>query len=687
MEQARHYSKGGAIRHMADGGLIGKIKEVVSTFTTDRKPQEVPLGSGGAAQAKSALTTRRQTLDEAEKKAVGMKRGGAIKGKGTATSDDIPIMASNGEYMVKAAAVRKLGVAFMNKLNSIADDPADQKTIKTLKKKGAVRKMASPIEKKTGVPHMESAGSVDEALRRVAPYVNHRAPSGPPVMQEQLRLPNNAPAPGSAVQTTGYKPNFTMGANTTTTAVDPVTDVRAKYNPANASPEAKAYQAERAANPAPKPAGATQAPQPAPQPAATAQAQAPRTAPKPPSGRSYGAGKVVGGAVRRLGPAAAGAGVVSSFNDYKINDPEVDSSAAGTFEAIKSGDFAGAGRSISKGALETAMDLGSAGAKAADFFVPGDAPVSTAYDKFLRNQFGDQLAPAPGVGAQPPAVPVSTPSNPAANPAAAPVPAAAPPVAAPVATNPEAPSGAVRRVGNSYSGQNVAGDITINGQAPRGGFVGGTGDGTFNYGGAGGGGNDQALYAARLAAIQRGDVESVKASYGGEFGPKINPVDALVNNGRPMTVRKAGAIAQLQQAQASQQGAAADRKLAQDKFDLEKDGAKLDNQSKAQLASLQTVALDPNTTPEQRKAALAIYRGLTGKAETQNRYTLIPRPDIVSDTGTAIKQGSILFDNQTGQEVPLQGQQGAKTAAPAEGTRLQKGGKYFIVKNGVPVPL
>lgn len=38
-----------------------------------------------------------------------------------------------------------------------------------------------------------------------------------------------------------------------------------------------------------------------------------------------------------------------------------------------------------------------------------------------------------------------------------------------------ASTGNVSRVGNSYSGSNVAGDITVNGQAPRGGFM-GTGD-------------------------------------------------------------------------------------------------------------------------------------------------------------------------------------------------------------------
>lgn len=45
--------------------------------------------------------------------------GGSILGPGTGTSDSIPIWASNGEYMVKAAAVKKYGVGFMNALNSM----------------------------------------------------------------------------------------------------------------------------------------------------------------------------------------------------------------------------------------------------------------------------------------------------------------------------------------------------------------------------------------------------------------------------------------------------------------------------------------------------------------------------------------------------------------------------------------
>ena len=112
------------------------------------------------------------------------------------------------------------------------------------------------------------------------------------------------------------------------------------------------------------------------------------------SGNAARAGRIVGRTARLAGafaPAAAGADVVSHFNDYKIDDPSVDSSAKGTWNALRRGDFSGAGQSLSKGALEAGMDLGSAAANVADLVVPGTAPVSRAYDGMLRNTFGSQL--------------------------------------------------------------------------------------------------------------------------------------------------------------------------------------------------------------------------------------------------------------------------------------------------------
>ena len=46
--------------------------------------------------------------------------GGAVFGPGTATSDSIPAYLSNGEYVVRAAAVDKVGVPFLDNINKMA---------------------------------------------------------------------------------------------------------------------------------------------------------------------------------------------------------------------------------------------------------------------------------------------------------------------------------------------------------------------------------------------------------------------------------------------------------------------------------------------------------------------------------------------------------------------------------------
>jgi hypothetical protein len=52
------------------------------------------------------------------KKIQGLATGGYISGSGTATSDSIPAMLSNGEFVMRAAAVQKFGAGFMSAINS-----------------------------------------------------------------------------------------------------------------------------------------------------------------------------------------------------------------------------------------------------------------------------------------------------------------------------------------------------------------------------------------------------------------------------------------------------------------------------------------------------------------------------------------------------------------------------------------
>ena len=49
--------------------------------------------------------------------AAGFAGGGYVRGPGTSTSDSIPARLSAGEYVLRAEAVRRLGVDFLHRLN------------------------------------------------------------------------------------------------------------------------------------------------------------------------------------------------------------------------------------------------------------------------------------------------------------------------------------------------------------------------------------------------------------------------------------------------------------------------------------------------------------------------------------------------------------------------------------------
>jgi len=80
VNEVQQHATGGPIQHRANGGLIQH------------------LATGG--------------------KVLFRRMVGAITGPGTGTSDDVPVMASNGEFVVKTEAVQHYGVNFMNALNN-----------------------------------------------------------------------------------------------------------------------------------------------------------------------------------------------------------------------------------------------------------------------------------------------------------------------------------------------------------------------------------------------------------------------------------------------------------------------------------------------------------------------------------------------------------------------------------------
>ncbi|MFW2098481.1 tape measure protein [Acinetobacter sp. ULE_I057] len=59
----------------------------------------------------------------------GFATGGHITGKGTGTSDDIPIMASNGEFMMRQYAASKIGLVALNYMNQTGEIPFQREYI------------------------------------------------------------------------------------------------------------------------------------------------------------------------------------------------------------------------------------------------------------------------------------------------------------------------------------------------------------------------------------------------------------------------------------------------------------------------------------------------------------------------------------------------------------------------------
>lgn len=78
------------------------------------------VGPGLAIAAMGAMVAAVMALLGGIKKFAG---GGLVSGPGSATSDSIPARLSAGEYVVRAAAVRRVGVAFLDSLNGLSVGP------------------------------------------------------------------------------------------------------------------------------------------------------------------------------------------------------------------------------------------------------------------------------------------------------------------------------------------------------------------------------------------------------------------------------------------------------------------------------------------------------------------------------------------------------------------------------------
>lgn len=90
-------------------GSLFSLKTLISGDTKERLLSMIYLQLQLIHQAVTALSFSASS---------GFATGGYISGVGTATSDSIPAMLSNGEYVIKASAVRQYGRTMLDRINS-----------------------------------------------------------------------------------------------------------------------------------------------------------------------------------------------------------------------------------------------------------------------------------------------------------------------------------------------------------------------------------------------------------------------------------------------------------------------------------------------------------------------------------------------------------------------------------------
>jgi hypothetical protein len=106
-------------------------------------------------------------------------------------------------------------------------------------------------------------------------------------------------------------------------------------------------------------------------------------------------GSGAGTLLRRAGPAGLGIQALSNMGDYKAQRPDnVDTSLSGTVKDLMAGDFDRVGTGLRRGFGEALLDTGSFGANMLDYVVPGKAPVSSAYERWVKENIPNMQGPS-----------------------------------------------------------------------------------------------------------------------------------------------------------------------------------------------------------------------------------------------------------------------------------------------------
>lgn len=99
------------------------ISDLVRIQVRESITKSMGGGGGGIGNIISSVSAWWGGTNPAFENGVMLASGGAVTGPGTGTSDSIPAMLSNGEYVLNAAAVRRVGVGMLDAINSARAGP------------------------------------------------------------------------------------------------------------------------------------------------------------------------------------------------------------------------------------------------------------------------------------------------------------------------------------------------------------------------------------------------------------------------------------------------------------------------------------------------------------------------------------------------------------------------------------
>jgi hypothetical protein len=173
-------------------GLVGEWSKLQDTFTTTHVVNTVyngtPSTTAPIVTALDPETARQRAAANRARAQYTSANGGYISGPGTGTSDSIPAMLSDGEYVIRAASVNKFGKNFLDAIN--AGRLPGFKLGGMLRDGGGSSKSYTPtnagIARKTAAASGKPAASTQSGLERALPIILKAAQSMP-IISDQIQ--------------------------------------------------------------------------------------------------------------------------------------------------------------------------------------------------------------------------------------------------------------------------------------------------------------------------------------------------------------------------------------------------------------------------------------------------------------------------------------------------------------------